>query len=288
MLTYFEIVGSPLEEHRSSGWKRQRFNSREAAVKQLTEWKQPVLFSITELLRTEVTRKSAKGNIVIETVTGSLENVPRILTTKALTPTYQLDGPGGIARFSTRADAEAELTKRQAKCELLSKLTEAAITEVEVLALADIMERDGEEIEKFQEAVTQANERLDSEKKKARDAVASQIEALKKQIADLETQAHHPDVIDAQEDADAAMSNLQEAIHWDELEEQVIEHMRDAHNDRCYYGECEYRTGWERECEYDPKEHETFQDMLDYLLENIEDFEDVEVGDATPVEEGRE
>jgi hypothetical protein len=43
---------------------------------------------VHEVENTEVTRKTAKGQIITETVQGSLDRVPRIISTRKLDPTY--------------------------------------------------------------------------------------------------------------------------------------------------------------------------------------------------------
>jgi hypothetical protein len=117
-----------------------RFESREEATKQIAKWRSDATalaaLVVCERENTEVTRKTAKGQIITETVQGSLERVPRIISTRKLDPTYILVNrefdPFHLTGYQnfTRAEAEQERAKRQSEADKLAALTEADIEEV--------------------------------------------------------------------------------------------------------------------------------------------------------------
>src|SRR6266478_5019588 len=76
MNTYFEVGDA-------------RFKSREGAIELINRWKADTTkFYVHEVENTEVTRKTAKGNIITEPARGSLNGVPRIISVLKLNPTY--------------------------------------------------------------------------------------------------------------------------------------------------------------------------------------------------------
>src|SRR5258708_47940 len=140
MNTYFE-VGNERFETRKNAIARNtyfevgdtRLESREKAIEQINRWKMDTrTFSVCEVQNTEVTRKSMKGNIISEIVQGTLEQVPRIISAKALNPTYAVvDGVSrhwkSFTHFEARAEADQERAKRQSEIERLAALTDADI-----------------------------------------------------------------------------------------------------------------------------------------------------------------
>src|SRR5258708_32085000 len=102
-----------------------RFESREEATKQIAKWRaDTAAFSVCEVANTEVTRKTAKGNIITETVRGSLDKVPRIISVRQLDPTYivvdvKRERDYGLPWYQhlTRADAEQQRAERQSEAD---------------------------------------------------------------------------------------------------------------------------------------------------------------------------
>ncbi len=266
MNTYFEVGNG-------------RLGSREEAMKQVAWWKaNPVSFSVCEMANTEVTRKTAKGNIITERIRGGLERVPRIISAKTLDPLYivfdtahgKLPAYGNLYwhfSFSTRAEAEHERVKRQGEADRLAALTEGDIREVQVPTLADILERDADKIEELQTEVWKASEELKRLKEQASSSVASEVADLEKRIADLKEQtAKQVGVPDAQGKFDAAALAYHKAIHFDELVEEAEEKLHEYHRLDCWP---DSRCRVAGECTYDP----AAENIEEYLMENAEKFE---------------
>jgi hypothetical protein len=264
MKTYFDIGDLRLE-------------SRELALQQIARWKATNItsLSVREIQNTEVTRKSAKGNIIKETVRGSLERVPRIISTRNLGPTYIIvaEKPFPLpewayispTHFVTAADAEQERSRRQNEAERLAALTDADIKEVQVPTLADILERDADKIEALQETVAGTRNEWSQLGIRAAQSTASAIADIERQVATLKAEARERfGVQRAKEKFDAAVRALGEAIHYDEFADDASERLLEEH--RCWPDSDCREDG---ECTYEPKPEE----IEEYLLEHAEDFE---------------
>jgi hypothetical protein len=265
MQTYFDVGN-------------ERFESWEAAVERVKKWNADTTrFHVHEVANTEVTRRTAKGKVLTELVRGSLDGVPRILSLRELSPIYvvsdtdvkplRYQGPCG----ATRPDAEAERAKRQSRVEKLAALTESDIREVHVPTLADILERDGDKIDGLKTEVEEASEELQRFEEQASSSVASALTDLDRQAAVLKAEAAKLfGVENAQRKLDAAVEAFHEAIHFDELEEEVQEKLHEDHGLDCWpNSDCR------GECTFEPDS----DDVEEYLLEHAEEFE-VEEGIA--------
>jgi hypothetical protein len=275
-----------------------RFHSREYAIGQIKEWRADNrTFSVHEMQNAEVTRKSAKGNIFTETVHGSLERVPRIISVRQLNPTFvvvsnQTDlnmesrNWGYFKHFQTRAEAEQERAKWQNEIETLAAFTEAdvklhTITDADieevdaVLTLADLLERDADKIKALESEISNAQENCERLGKQAEKSIAPevadlniQIAALAQKTADLKVEAAtRLGLPQAQENLNAAIQKYNEAIRLDGFEDQALEKMREDHNSDCWpNSEC--RVAGECTWEEELGAHE----IEEYLLENAEKF----------------
>jgi hypothetical protein len=259
MKTYFDVGN-------------ERFGSREAAVERVKTWNADTsVFHVHQVANTEVTRRNAKGKAFTELVRGSLDGVPRILSVRELPPIYvvsdtdvkpfRYQGPCG----ATRADAEAERAKRQSRVEKLAALTESDIREVYVPTLADILERDEDKVDGLQTEVKEASKELKRLKEQASSSVASALADLDRQAAVLKAEAAKIFGVEkAQERFDAAVEAFHEAIHFDELEEEVQEKLHEVHGLDCWpNSDCR------GECTFEPDS----DDVEEYLLEHAEEFE---------------
>lgn len=239
-----------------------RFESREGATEQIKKWKaDTTTFSVCEVQNTEVTRKTAKGDIITEHVYGSLERVPRIISARTLDPMYLVVDTEDVNKvvngvgvsmwnkhFKTPAEAEQEREKRQGDVERRAALAEADIKEICVPTLADILERDEDKIDKLREEMNDTGKVLRELKKSKQKA---------HEIWD------DPELQQAQEKFDAAENAYHEAIHYDEFEEEVVEKLQEGHNSDCWPdSDC-------RQCSYEPDSDE----IEEYLEENAEEFE---------------
>lgn len=274
MNTYFDLKKG------RNPWER-RFDSREKAMAKLAEWKadaQALALSVHEVQNTEVTRKTSKGRIITETVRGSLESVPRIVSVSKVYATYVVvQGrvePSDLCRgyhrhFASRAEAEEERTNMMLEAERLAALTEADIKEVQVPTLADILERDGDKIEALEDEVREGAAKLENLKKQAEVSIAEKLADLKNQIAAVEQKAAQEfGLREAEEKLKAAVNAHHAAIHFDELEEEALGNMQNDHSSDCWpnsdcrvAGECTYANDIGTD------------DVEEYLLEHAEDFE---------------
>ncbi len=268
----------------------ERFKSREAATEQVKTWNaDTTVFHVQEVANTEVTRKSAKGNIVTEVVRGgSLDGVPRIISVRQLSATYvvldtdakPLRHYGHDTYFATRVEAEGERAKRQSKVEKLAALTEADIKEVHVPTLADILERDADKIKDLETEFRNALEELKGLEHQASSSIASALAdletravALKAEAAALKAEAAKGfGVEDAAKKYRAAVKRHDEAIHLPEFEDEIREKLHNDHSSDCWpNSDCRERDQYsgELECTYEPDDEE----VEEYLLENAEEFE---------------
>ncbi len=268
MNTYFEVGN-------------QRFDSREEASKQIAKWKaNPATFSVHEVENTEVTRKTAKGEIITENVRGGLDRVPRIISIRKLDPTYIVvngSSPYGYYRYSnyliyhsSRVEAEQERAKLQNEVERLAALTDADITEVQMPTLADILERDADKIECLEAEVGKTREHWEQLQKQAKSSIEKRVADLTAEIVALHVVAAKQfGVPVALEKFHAAAKAYHEAIHYDEFEEQVTEKMQEEHAHGGCWPDSDCRVGGE--CTY--LEELGSDEIEEYLLENAEDFE---------------
>jgi hypothetical protein len=248
----------------------ERFESREKALEKIKKWNaDTTVFHIHEVANTEVTRRTAKGNVLTELVRGSIDAVPRIISARELNPTYVvLDTDAKPPRyfghqtyFTTRAEAEGERAKRQSMVEKLAALTEDDIREVHVPSLADILERSGDKIDGLYTEALEASLGLEQLKGQASSFVVPALATLQAEAA------KRFGVEKAQEKFDAAMEAFHKAIHFDQLEEEALEKLREDHRPDCW-PDSDCRVAGE--CTYDPTEDE---DVEEYLLEHAEEFE---------------
>ena len=231
---------------------------------------------------TEVTRKTAKGDIITELVRGRLERVPRIISIRNLDPTYIVVDSARMDRawverngphFTTLAEAIQKRAQQRDEVEKLAALTHADIEEVHVSTLADILERDADKINALEAEYTQARKEFDQLEKQAEASIAADVANLERQIAATRTMAAELfGVTEAKKKFDAAVQAHNKAIHYDELEEEVLEKMHQEHGHDCWpNSDCRVAG----ECTYEPEWYE----IEEYLLEHAEDFEVEEVAD---------
>jgi hypothetical protein len=260
-----------------------RFESREKAIEQVKEWNADTRkFHVHEVAQTEVTRKTAKGKVLTEVVRGSLDGVPRIVFVRELSPTYVVldsDGyplryQGSDAYFAIRTDAEAERAKLQSGVEKLAAITESDIREVHVPTLADVLGRDEEKLAELQTEVEEARKEWARLREQADSSVASALANLKRQAAVLRAEAANLKaeaakqfgVENAWEKFYAAIVAFKKAIHFDELEQEVLKKSHEIHRWECFPdSEC----GSHGQCTFEPDRDE----VEEYLLENAEQFE---------------
>jgi hypothetical protein len=276
------------------------FDSRDEAVNQLKNFKEAVnqlknlkdedIFAVREVERTRVIRRSAAGNIITEIVEGSLEKVPRIISTDKLSPVFQvhtIGSPYSRGTFSTRdeaeqgrkraqAEAEQMRSERQAKADARALLTEADITEVHVSTLADVLERDEEKIDELKTKVSNAEQAVKAFVRQINHTTKTAAE-LQDEIASLQAQLAVRKLFEhvaarELEELKTATQAYREAIHWDEFSDEAYEKLGQEH--RCFPDDdCR----GDNECTYEPDDDE----IEEYLLDNAEELE-IESGAEAP------
>ncbi len=262
----------------------QRFESRERAVEQVASWNAAtVRFSVQEVENTEVTRKSAKGNVITERVFGSIEKVPRVISTRKLDQTYiVLDTLaaypahhylGAYRHFPTFGEAERERAERQEKADKLAALTDADIREVRVPTLEDVLERDADKIKGLETEIGKTRKEWEQLKEQASSCVASEIADLQTRIDGLRVEAAKRfGVQDSELKFDGAVQAYDKAIYFEQLEKEAVEKLLEDHSSDCWPDSGCRHAG---ECTYEPDADE----ITEYLLEHPEEFE-VEEGSA--------
>ncbi len=226
----------------------QRFESRERAVEQVASWNAAtVRFSVQEVENTEVTRKSAKGNVITERVFGSIEKVPRVISTRKLDQTYiVLDTLaaypahhylGAYRHFPTFGEAERE------------------------------------QIKGLETEIGKTRKEWEQLKEQASSCVASEIADLQTRIDGLRVEAAKRfGVQDSELKFDGAVQAYDKAIYFEQLEKEAVEKLLEDHSSDCWPDSGCRHAG---ECTYEPDADE----ITEYLLEHPEEFE-VEEGSA--------
>jgi hypothetical protein len=267
MNTYFEVGNG-------------RFELREQAVKLVQQWKPASVFMVHEVENTQVTRKTAKGDIIIETVRGSLERVPRIISVQKLNATYVVADASvcgadvgsnrpwkGFTHFESRTEAEQDRAKRQGEADKLAALTEADIKELHVPTLDEILERDADKIKALEAEVRRTGEHWEQLKKQTEASIAAEVANLESQIATVKAEAAQRfGLQEAEEKYRASEQAYNKAIHLWELEEEVREKMQEEHSQDCW-PDSDCRGGCTFEEDLGDAEVE------EYLLEHAEEFE---------------
>ena len=245
------------------------FNSKEDAVRQLSWWKNVPTFSVRQIQNVEVTRKTRRGDIITEIVHDGIEQVPGVISSCSLDPTYSVVSSGRSFNvvweiFPTVEEAEQERAKRQSSADKLAALTEADIQEIKMPTLADILERDADEISALSEEASRTKNDCEFLVRLAEAHAAPQVADLESQIAAVKAKtAAELGLQQVQEKARAAAKAYNDAIHYDQFSEQAAEALLEEHHDNCWpNSDC-------RQCDYEPDEEE----IEEYLLEHAEEFE---------------
>ena len=204
MNTYFVVGGK-------------RFQSREQAAAQINNWKRRT-FSVHEEQNTEVTRKTARGNVITERVRGgNLEGMPRIISVRQLTTFSVVDETGYLhsSWHLTREAAEQERARWQGEADKLASFNEADIKAVHfhVLTLEEILERDADKIAGLEAEIGNARQNLKQ----------------------------------ANEQFDAAVEAYHKAVHYDELADEVEVKLREDHSGEGCWPDSDCR-----QCSYEP------------------------------------
>lgn len=268
-------------------------DSRDEAVNQLKRFKGKPTFAVREMERTKVTRRSAAGNILTEIVQGSLEKVPRIISSEKLDPVFYVYTVGSpfnprwahLGEFSTREEAEQKRSEEQAEADARALLTEADIKEVHVPTLADILERDEAKIDELRDRLSKASQSVTTllQQANAPEAGAAGLEkeitGLEKEITSLGGQLallkdqlatrkqfdkDHETELGELKLAEQASQAYYDSIGWDKFADQAREKLGEDHN--CWPGD---RCRGEDECTYEPDEDE----IEEYVFDNADDFE---------------
>lgn len=262
------------------------FDSREGAVNQLARFKKKETFAIQEIEQTKVTRRSAAGNVLTEIVKGSLEKVPRIISTEKLSPLFYVYTVGSPfdprwahrGEFSTSEEADRKRGEEQAQADARALLTEADIKEVHVSTLADIFERDDAKIDELGGRVFKANQSVIALLKQTNTPMQTaaelenQICALQNVLGNLQIQMVartrfeevHKGELEELKLAKQASKAYYDSIHWDKFADQAHEKLVEDH--RCWPDDACREGG---ECTYEPDEDE----IEEYVFDNADDFE---------------